>query len=318
MSVYREAQDWLESNEMYPGSGLATICWGPNRRYLAALTVRDQLFLFKIDPPDLLLASEPGRGVAGMAFVEEDRLVCRCHPEPAREGATGLVKISVTVMDEGCRVQTVFAETACRTFGWSFDGRYMLLGRGDDASEPAGMLDLAEWNLSNAGDYQADLSRIDGIGLEPDIRFAWVSPDGTRLVIRERSRDDPPRDWFLATSSLEDEVESEPNASSCVTSRIELPRYPWASPTYVWSPDGRWIAARIQEQTPAGWDEIPVGGPDLDAYVAVYDGSDGTRLWSHKVESLFGPFEWTPDGERLEAAAVLWDPATGESSDPAA
>ena len=97
------------------------------------------------------------------------------------------------------------------------------------------------------------------------------------------------------------------------TASNELPQYPWARPSYLWSPDGRWFAAVIREHTPSDWDEIPVGGPDLRSFVAAYDGNTGEQLWSHEVDSAFAPFEWTIDGQ-IEAAKRIWDPSTGEST----
>ncbi len=315
MSVYREAQQWLESNGLYPRSGLADVRWSPRREYLAFLTRTDQVFLCQTTPPDLLWMSEPGLRIAGVEFVGEDHLVCRRYPPLAESGVSDAVQVRVGEEEAGIRIRTISVETECRTFGMSLSGRFLLLGRGVTCSEPPGTIDLGHWNETEPGVYDSGLLLITGIGLEPNIRYAWLAEGARKMVLREVASGDQVRDRFFDTTMAEARTDPPPIPSRRVAAKVELPEYPWARPDYLWSDDGRWFAARIREQMPSDWDEIPVGGPELREFVAVYDGATGSQLWSHQVESVWGPFEWTEDG-LLEAAERLWDPATGEELGP--
>lgn len=316
MSVYREARQWLDSHGLYPGPGLADVCWSPRREYLAALTLADRVVLYRTSPPDILWVSESGLRVAGIEFLDEDHFVCRRFPEPSEIGSGDTVSIRVEEEEAGLRIRTVSIEGACRTFGLSPSGRFLLLGRGATASDHPGTIDLGRSNETEPGAYESGLLLITGIGREPDIRYVWLAEGAQKMVVRERALGDRVRDRFLDTMMGEARTDPPPVPSRHVSASVELPEYPWARPDYVWSPDGLWFAARIREQTPADWEEIPVGGPELREFVAVYDGGTGAQLWSHQVDSVWGPFEWTEDG-LLEAAERLWDPATGEPLGPA-
>ena len=303
MSGFREAQRWLESKDLYPAPGLANVAWSPKRGYLAALTVSDLLILYRVSPPDITWLSEPDLGVAGIEFLGEHHLVCRLHPAPSNAGAADNVTVQVDRQDDDeIRIQIVSIPEPCCTFGMSASGRFLLLGRGHESTDPPGLLDLSSWDNAEPGRHEGRLAVIDSLDLEPDcISYVWISPDGTRLVLRERTSRKSFRDYFV-------------NAREPFTRR-QLPDHHWAQPSYLWSPDGRWFAARIMDQTPSDWDEIPVGGPDLQHYIAICDGRTGEQLWCQQVDTAFAPFEWTTDG-CLEAAYQVWDPATAEMLRP--
>ena len=125
----------------------------------------------------------------------------------------------------------------------------------------------------------AELKNVNGSVSESETSFAWVSPDGTRVIIRREISKIRSSDRFHDFNDG--------------TADLELPEYRWAEPSYLWSPTGRWIAAVINEQMPSNWDEIPVGSPNLKNFVAGYDGRTGRQLWSEEVDTSFAPFEWS-------------------------
>ena len=85
--------------------------------------------------------------------------------------------------------------------------------------------------------------------------------------------------------------------------------------SYRWSWDGRWLALRVLDRVPAGWDEVPVGGPTLQHRLAVFDGATGAEHWNREVDTVWAPFEWTSDG-LLDAAEAVWNPESGEPLSP--
>lgn len=314
MSAFRDAQRWLTEHGAYPAPGLADVAWSPNRELLAVLSLDRRLLLFGVQPPAVLWVSERGIRPAGFDLLDDHQLICYLFPEPSESGAGEAVEIEVTEETiDGVGVRTISVASPCRTYGMSGSGRFLLLAARREASESSASLDLGRWHESPPGHYQAELLPIIGLDLEPNISFAWLAEGARKLVVREATGSED-ADWFIRTT-MGNAHPNEPRFRRAER-RIELPRYPWALPSYLWSPDGRWFAARIREEMPDGWDELPVGGPSLSSFVAGYDGETGDQLWSHKVETVHCPFEWAADGI-LEAGERLWDPATGEQLGPA-
>ncbi len=299
MSRYKEAQDWLTAHRMYPGPGLANALWGPDRRYLAVVTRRWQVILYRVEPPEVLWAGEPDPQFAGMEFLDASGLVVRRHARLS-DGAVGdRVGVEVTLHDQEVEARWVSVDEECRTLGHSLTGRFQLFDFEGDGRAPGrelGMIDLGPWDRAEPGRYEAVAVPHVLSGLEEALRFAQISPDGTRMIARTGSKASS-GDHFLDLRAPD--------------SAVAMPTYPWARPRYLWSPDGRWIGAVIQEHTPEDWDEIPVGGPELRSFVAVHDGGSGGRVWLERVETVHAPFEWTPSGA-LVAGRAAWDPASGK------
>jgi hypothetical protein len=314
VSAFRDAQQWLTEHALYPAPGLADVAWSPNRELLAVLSLDRRLLLFGVQPPAVLWVSERGIRSAGFELLDDRRLVCYRFAEPSASGAAEAVAVEVTEEEaEGAQVRTISVASPCRTYGMSGSGRFLLLAARREASESSASLDLGRWHETPPGNYEAELLPIIGLDLEPNISFAWLAEGARKLVVREANGGEDV-DWFIRTT-MGNAHPNEPRFRR-PDHRNRLPRYPWALPSYLWSPDGHWFAARIREELPDGWDEVPVGGPSLSSYVAAYDGETGDRLWSHEVETVHCPFEWTPGG-LLEAGEQIWDPSNGESLGPA-